>query len=229
MNAKIFWIEAEDLEMATTIKLAQDSFVEFARMADLEHFRLIPVYDDIAIKAFFPNPGEPSVGEHIFLSDVSTDGKIVSGTLNASPNFESELKEGETVSFPITNISDWFLVMKGKGIGGYTVDVMWNRFSQANRDLFRDSLPFAWYIDRLDSNRTAQMELLAVPECTECGQREFHASSYRGTICGICANGGRRLQCQQCAAPIIRFANQLPQCHRCSQNAQQIADHAKIE
>lgn len=215
MAARIFWIEAEDHEMATAIKAAQNTFVEFARLAELEHYRLIQVYDDTAIKAFFPVPGEPGVGEHIFLNDVSTDGKIVSGILNASPDFESDLKEGMTVSFPITNVSDWFLVMKGKGIGGFTVDVMWNRFPQVSRDLFRDTLPFAWYIDRLDAKCTAQMELTAVPECTRCGQRDLHASSYRGTICGICTNGGRRLVCQQCGAPIIRFVNQLPLCRRC--------------
>ena len=219
MSAPVLWIEAEDPAMGNAIKSAQTSFLEFARLADLEHHRVVPVHDEVAIKAFFPDPAHPGRGEHIFLTDVSTDGKTVTATLNTSPNFKSELEEGDETTFPISNVSDWFLVTHGKGIGGFTIDVMWDQFPEEQRGLYQNSPPIVWYRERLLANRTAQMELDAVPVCRKCGHQELHTRSYKGATCGICANGGARVDCNECGAPIIRFKDQPHKCHRCQPKA----------
>ncbi len=51
-NTDIHWTAYENPEMWARIMFAQATFLDFARCADLERFRVVPAYDDIAIKAF---------------------------------------------------------------------------------------------------------------------------------------------------------------------------------
>ena len=149
MSDDILWIEAEDPEMARAIRAAQGSFPEFARQAELEHFRIVPAFETIAIKAFFPDPARPGYGEHMFVTDISTDGKSISGILASEPGFASDLKEGGEVSFPIPRLSDWFLVSGGKGIGGFTIDVLRDRFPEGSaQGIRRVPAVRAWYRHR---------------------------------------------------------------------------------
>ena len=67
MSDEILRVEAEDPEMARAILAAQVSFPEFARQAELEHFRVVPAFEMVAIKAFFPDPARPGSGEHMFV------------------------------------------------------------------------------------------------------------------------------------------------------------------
>src|SRR5262245_35990461 len=118
---------------------AQASFPEFARAAELERFRILPTYEAVSIKAFFEAPVMPRcVGEHIFLTNVFTDGKTVTATLNADSFRRDDLKEGQEVTSPIEKVSDWFLVRSGKGLGGFTIPQVWSTLSEAEQEQFRD-------------------------------------------------------------------------------------------
>jgi uncharacterized protein YegJ (DUF2314 family) len=196
------------------VQHAQASFLEFARIAELERFRILQTFENISIKAFFEaTPGIPMVGEHIYLTDVLTNGKTITAKLNASAFRRADLKEGDEVAFPIDKLSDWFLVRAGKGIGGFTIRNVWAQLSEEERVQAEESPPFSWYAHR---SSTAEEELLALPQCVKCKQRNLMLeTSFTEGICGICQQGGRRCDCPKCGAPLIRYPKQPQLCSRC--------------
>src|SRR5262249_9073740 len=63
-----------------------------------------PTFENISIKAFFESqPGLPMFGEHMFLTEVSTDGKTITGRLNSDSWRREDLKEGQEVLRPRTS------------------------------------------------------------------------------------------------------------------------------
>ena len=211
-NEQIVWMSGEDPEMVGAIAAAQATFLEFARQAELERFRIVPAFHAIAMKAFFPDPAQPGCGEHMFVTDISTDGKSVTGTLASDPNNIPGLAAGQQVTFPVANVSDWFLAADEKGIGGFTVDVMKKHMSVEQRAELEQCEPLAWYRRRTG---TARAELESVPVCRECGVRDLIGRPYRGGVCGWCANGFTRCECPECGAPLLRQLNAPRECHRC--------------
>lgn len=211
-NDQIVWLSGEDPEMGRAVAAAQETFLEFARQAELDRFRMIPAFS-VAMKAFFADPTEPGRGEHMFVTDISTDGESVTGALASDPNNIPDLAAGQQVTFPVANVSDWFLVgPDGKGLGGFTVDVMKKHVPAAQLAELEQCEPLAWYRHRAT---TAQAELDSVPVCRECGVRDLVARPYRDGVCGWCVNGFTRCECPECGAPLLRQPNAPRECHRC--------------
>src|SRR5262245_47463842 len=135
----ILWMAGDDRAMARAIAAAQSTFLEFARQVELENFRTVPGFEEIAVKAFFADStavdyGENMFdkhGEHMFVSDISTDGKSLTGVLASEPDAVPGLSAGQEVAFPVSRLSDWFLVTGGKGVGGFTIDVLKKQLSPA--------------------------------------------------------------------------------------------------
>lgn len=201
---------------------AQASFLEFARAAEYERFRILPTYEAIGIKAFFELPDNPLAGEHIFLTNVSTDGKTITATLNADAWHRPDLKEGQECAFPIAKLSDWFLVRNGKGLGGFTIPHVWSQLQKKDQKRVRGEPPFVWFLHRRE--QTAMDELFALPVCDKCGKRNFvdlagwqksRRSKGRKAVCGICESGSRRCTCPKCGAPLIRNSKLPKLCSSC--------------
>lgn len=209
----LHWTSAEDPEMARAIKAAQASFTEFARHAELEYFRIVPVFTHVGVKAFFANPTRPGSGEHMFVEQILMDGKKITGVLNSAPQDIPNLKEGQRVTFPVSDLSDWFLVLNDKGLGGFTIDVMKRQMRPEQLKQYESQPPLAWYRHR--TSLDAQSELERIPVCKKCGQRDLIAYSYKNGVCGLCANGAARSECPTCGAPLFRHSGQPPQCAAC--------------
>ena len=209
----LHWTAAEDPDMARAIKAAQASFAEFARHAELEHFRVVPGFTHVGVKAFFANPKRPGSGEHMFVEDIATDGVTITGTLNSTPHAIPNLHEGQRVTFPISDLSDWFLVCGDKGLGGFTIDVMKRQMDPDELQQYESQPPLAWYRHRVKLD--AIMELERIPVCNKCGHRDLIATSYKEGLCGLCANGATRTKCPSCGAPLIRNSNQPRKCAAC--------------
>jgi uncharacterized protein YegJ (DUF2314 family) len=161
ITPNLVWVMFDDL--SDQIMNAQASFLEFARHAEYERFRILPVYENVSIKAFFPTPGRPPMfGEHMFLTNVFTDGKNVTATLNADSIRRDDLKEGQEVTFLIEMVSDWFLVHAGKGIGGFTVPHVWSQLSEDQQRAFQNEPPFAWFLHR--GSKSAEEQLVELPQ-----------------------------------------------------------------
>lgn len=207
------WLAGEDPEMARAIEAAQASFTEFARQAELENFRPEPAFDEIAIKAFFPNPQQPEDGEHLYATFVATDGQTIEAILDADPYFVPGLAEGQRVRFPLSQLSDWLLVINGRGLGGFTLDVEMRRLTEAHFG----HPPYCWYRSR---SLDAQAELHKVPVCTACGRQDLIEELYRDGLCGPCLEEFVRCQCNDCGAPLLR---QVGRPHRCAPCLQEVA------
>lgn len=219
MSAACSWMAfvGEDGSWMQPIMHAQASFLEFARIAELERFRVVPTFEVVAIKAFFEaTPGNPMFGEHIFLTDIATNGTTITATLNSSAMHRPDLQEGQEVTFPIEHLSDWFLVRLGKGYGGFTIPLLWAELPEEEQASVGAAAPFAWFADRSD---TAEEQLTAIPPCTQCKRRNLMMEPERtGGVCGICQEGGRRCPCPQCGAPLIRYDKLPALCSRCLKN-----------
>jgi uncharacterized protein YegJ (DUF2314 family) len=181
----------------------------------------VPAFTQIAIKAFFPDPTSPTQGEHMFVSDVSTDGKVITGTLDSEPGSPRlGVKAGQKVTFPISRLSDWFLVEKDKGVGGFTIDVLKRQMTRAQLREYEAEPPLLWYRHR--STLDANTEIESVPVCSRCGNRDLteafrlrRPSGYQDGVCGLCLEGAVRCECPGCGAPLIRYPKAPGKCHRC--------------
>ena len=211
-----------ETNLTCPVFFAQASFHEFARAAEYERFRIVPTYEAVGIKAFFGLPNNPLAGEHIFLTNVFTDGKSITATLNADAWRRPDLKEGQEVIFPIEKLSDWFLVRDGRGLGGFTIPHVWSQLAKNEQQQVRGQPPFVWFEHRGD--QTAMDELFAMPTCAKCGKRNFmDLSAWQGSRhakgtkveCGICQSGSQRCNCPKCGAPLIRNSKLPKLCARC--------------
>jgi uncharacterized protein YegJ (DUF2314 family) len=217
----ILWAAGDDPEMLKAYSSAQRTFLEFARQAEMERFRVVPAFENVSVKAFFPvnkndsDGMQASRGEHMYVQDVQTDGKTVYGILNGDPSEIRWLKDGDRVSFPISRLSDWMLVPfeKGTAMGGFTVDVLKSRMSPDELKEYEKYPPLKWYKHRVGT--TAQDDLKQLPVCPTCNKRNLVGKPNQEGVCGLCANGLERCECTSCGAPIIRPPQQSRVCQRC--------------
>jgi uncharacterized protein YegJ (DUF2314 family) len=144
-NDPLFWLRGTDEEMNAAIRRAQESFPEFVRELELESRRIVPALDCAVVKAFFCESATPELGEHMFVSDVRLDGEMVHGVLTGTPQFVTGLNEGQPVSFPRSRVSDWFIVTRGQGKGGHTIDLIARRMDRAAYRAAASQPPFSWF------------------------------------------------------------------------------------
>jgi uncharacterized protein YegJ (DUF2314 family) len=201
-------------DLTHEVMCAQASFAEFARVAEFERFRIVPVYEAIGIKAFFGPRDNPVVGEHIFLTNVFTNGRDVTATLDVGPRLRPDLKEGQVVTFSVEKLSDWFLVRAGRGLGGFTIPHVWGELSESEREQCSDQPPFSWFRHR--GTQSARDELMALPQCLKCGKRNISHPNDTKQPCAICRSNSWRCDCPKCGAPLIRNAKLQKLCARCA-------------
>ena len=205
---------------------AQATFAEFARHAELESHRLVPAFDSIGIKAYFGATAEDYMtGEHIFLTDISFDGKDVIGTLNSDATLRSDFKEGDRVEIPLEFVSDWFIVQDGCGTGGFnmenTLDDLSFELDSTAIDGIRESEPFTWFQHYQEKKTNPWAELLGRPICVECDHRSLLPDDLNDEgICSLCAGGGIRCECPNCNAPLFRFPDTPRECGKCRKPTQ---------
>jgi uncharacterized protein YegJ (DUF2314 family) len=131
------WLTSEDPAMASAMRQARASFWEFARNVELEYWRIVPAHEATLIKAFVPDPASKSRGEFQFVDDIAISKTAVRGTL-VSGRFA-----GQSITVPIENVCDWFLVIRDKGIGGFTVDVLKKTIPANELDEYESAPPLA--------------------------------------------------------------------------------------
>ena len=204
--------------MAKAMKAARARFREFVRNAELEKNRVVPAFDAVLVKAYFPRRDGSGRGEFHFIDDVVLSKTHVSGTVNGE-SAACRLRMDQPIRVPITAVCDWFILpaigTDGRGVGGFTVDVLRKTVPTEEREEYESHPPVLWYRHR--QGVTAADELDQVPQCVQCGQRDLIEYSYRDGKCGCCVNGLARTECRECGLPIIRSADLSPVCFSCSQ------------
>lgn len=134
-QSPVFMFSASDPEMQRANERARSTFKYFWREMSWERRRIIPACSMAAVKAPFADDGDLSSDavEHMWLSEIDFDGKVITGELMNSPNNLKSVKQGDKVSMPLSQISDWMMVLVGDVYGGFTVNLMRSRMSGTER------------------------------------------------------------------------------------------------
>jgi uncharacterized protein YegJ (DUF2314 family) len=147
--SKVFMSDDNDPEMQRAYQKARANFRYFWREVAWERRRIVPALGLACVKAPFTDGTQgtrrndtPQV-EHMWLAEVDFDGQIVSGVLLNAPNWLRTVKEGDAVSIPLDEISDWMYAISGEVFGAYTVNLLRSRMGRRERQE-HDS---AWGLD----------------------------------------------------------------------------------
>ena len=94
---------------------------------------------DFQIKIRFETSRPPN-GEHVWARDVSLNGDKVSATIATVPRDIPNLKQGQRVTVPVSQVTDWLIENGGKYHGAYTVRALLPFMSKEEADAMRRSL-----------------------------------------------------------------------------------------
>jgi uncharacterized protein YegJ (DUF2314 family) len=138
---EIYNAAADDKEMNAAVAAAKASFTEFDSA-----FRS-NIYDSSTffIKVRFPTA---EGNEHIWAMNLTIDHGIYYGVVDNLPNLVTDVRVGEKVRIDTADISDWMFSDNGMLRGGYTIRVIRDRMTSADKAAFDSSFPF-----RIDINR----------------------------------------------------------------------------
>jgi uncharacterized protein YegJ (DUF2314 family) len=132
----VFLFDNSDPEMQRAYENARATFRYFWREVAWERRRIVPALEMSCLKAPFSDgeqrsrTSETPEVEHMWLSEIDFDGRLVSGVLLNSPNWLKSVKEGDRVRVPPGQISDWMYVLKGDVYGAYTVNLLRSRMGR---------------------------------------------------------------------------------------------------
>jgi uncharacterized protein YegJ (DUF2314 family) len=133
---RIFYSEA-DQDMLNAFQKAQETFKYFWRELSWEYRRIIPGLGVACVKVAFKeeteDPGKPLV-EHMWINEVEFDGDTISGVLVNDPNALSNVKNGDFIEVPLTQVSDWLFAFQGKTYGGFTIQMMRSKMNEEERE-----------------------------------------------------------------------------------------------
>ena len=135
-------VQSDDAEMLAAMQTARDRFPEFWREVSADYKRVIPALGGSMVKAYFYDADAPQSGEHMWVSEVEYDGKIITGVLADMPRQLRSVQSGQQVSFPLERLSDWFYVDGGKAIGAFTVRLLRTRMTAEQRQAHDSHYPF---------------------------------------------------------------------------------------
>ena len=137
--------------MQMVIQNAQETFKYFWRELSWEYRRIVPALDLYAVKkAFTQQTDDPEnpIEEYLWLNEIQFDGEQIQGVLMNSPYELTNVKEGDRVTFPLTELIDWLLVSGAEVCGGFTIQYFRSQMDEAERKQ-RDE---QWGIDFGDFN-----------------------------------------------------------------------------
>ena len=98
-----------------------------------------PTQASFQVKKAFEDAG---MTEHMWLSDVTIDGDMFSGTIGNEPQHVKNVKFGQKATVAKSEISDWMFIDDGKLAGGYSILAMRENMTPAERSSFDTTLPF---------------------------------------------------------------------------------------
>ncbi len=150
-QSNVFYSAADNPEMIDAFEKAQDTFKYFWREVSWEARRIVPGLDLACVKVAFmqyaPGRQEPKV-EHMWINDVEFDGEQVSGTLINDPGDITNVKKGDFIRVPLSQISDWLFASQDKTYGGFTIHALRAAMSEEERREHDE----AWGLDFGDFN-----------------------------------------------------------------------------
>ena len=151
MTTKIFFAKGDSPEMIKAFTDAQNTFKYLWRELSWEYRRIVPALEVACVKVAFSEQidatDEPII-EHMWINDIMFDGEEIKGTLINTPNELTNVENGDEVTIPLNQISDWLFATRGKTYGGFTIQAMRSDMSKGERAEHDE----AWGLDFGDYN-----------------------------------------------------------------------------
>ncbi len=132
---KVTYVKKDDQAMNAAMAKARSSVNKF--IAVLKSPK--PGQSDFSVKVPFVQADST---EHMWLTSVSYDGKVFTGTVNNEPQMVNNVKLGDRTTIAPSKISDWMYVENGKLVGGETLRVLRNRLPANERAEFDKQVGF---------------------------------------------------------------------------------------
>ncbi|MDU1891737.1 MAG: DUF2314 domain-containing protein [Dysgonomonas sp.] len=151
MAIKDIYTHGETPQMISAFEKAQETFKYFWRELSWEYRRIVPALDVAYVKVIFTQEVEGDdhpVVEHMWINDIGFDGEVITGTLINDPYQLTNVKNGDVVEVPLSQISDWLFAIRGKTYGGFTIHVLRSGMSDKERSEHDN----AWGLDFGDYN-----------------------------------------------------------------------------
>ena len=131
----IVMVADDDKEMNAAMDKARTSVDNFIKVFQKQK----PTQSDFGIKTAIHDGTKV---EHFWVQVMSFDGRQFEGTISNDPTIVKTVKSGDVVKVEKNAVEDWMYVEKRKLVGGYTVRVLRDRLSAAERKALDDSLPY---------------------------------------------------------------------------------------
>lgn len=151
MTTKIFFAKGDSPKMIKAFTDAQNTFKYLWRELSWEYRRIVPALEVACVKVAFSEQidatDEPII-EHMWINDIMFDGDEIKGTLINTPNELTNVENGDEVTIPLNQISDWLFATRGKTYGGFTIQAMRSDMSKEERAEHDE----AWGLDFGDYN-----------------------------------------------------------------------------
>jgi len=135
-NEKIFFAKSDSPKMIEAFTNAQNTFKYFWRELYWEYHRIVPALNVACVKVAFSQVidqgSEPTV-EHMWINNILFDGSAIKGTLINTPNELTNIENGDEVTIPLNQISDWLFSTREKTYGGFTIQAMRSEMNNKER------------------------------------------------------------------------------------------------
>lgn len=135
-NDDVIEFKQDDNAMNNAIEEAKKTFSQFEELFKKPK----DGQESFAIKVRFDTPD--GGGEHIWIGDLKTDGKVYTGVVNNEAQSTPDVKLGDTIQIDMNRMSDWMYLDKGVLKGGYTIRVMKNNLSDEEKKNFDKEVGF---------------------------------------------------------------------------------------
>jgi uncharacterized protein YegJ (DUF2314 family) len=129
------WTPEVDPDMDRAVAEARRTFPQFASALQSP----APNRGSFAVKVAIV---EGKTIEHIWLGDVSYDGKLIRGVVGSEPVNVKAVKLNDRASVTPSVISDWMFVENGVLIGGHTIRLIYSRASPQEQERLKTQAPF---------------------------------------------------------------------------------------
>lgn len=132
---EVYSFSKEDSAMNAAIGEAKRTYSQFETVV----FSGDTSLTDFALKMAFVRDQDI---EHMWMSELHRKNGKLYGVLDSDPYYFEDMELGDTILIEKEKVSDWVYGKKGKMVGGYTLRVMYNSFSEEEKKEFKASLPY---------------------------------------------------------------------------------------
>ncbi|MEZ5944048.1 MAG: DUF2314 domain-containing protein [Planctomycetaceae bacterium] len=134
-DSPVTFHKGDDPNILAAARKARGSFRYFWQQIALDFNRIVPALSMACLKVpFSDDASDPEAQvEQMWVDEITFDGVNIEGVLINAPNWLTSVSQGDDVSFPVSQISDWLLVIGEEVYGGYSIQVLRQQMSPDER------------------------------------------------------------------------------------------------